>query len=242
MKKLNVLVLLTTVFFLLFSVGCKKDEETQPENQQAQEFNVKTVTIPAAMEQSNDPGAQQSKAYINMMNGMAGYGSMMTPPNKSIALNLKEGGTEIYTWEFNEGSSNYTVTLKITENSTYLKWEMIISGMLDGMQLTNFTYLMAEEYKDGSSNSFTVYDFDNPGSILMTMSWYEGGGTTYFTFEVPQDILITMEVHADGSGMLEVKEWRNGQYILDFRAEWTASGTGEAWEYSNGELVDHTSW
>lgn len=243
MKKLNVLALLVTIFFLILNVGCKKDnEETQPENQQAKEFNVKTVTIPDAMAQSNEPGAQQSKAFINLMNSMAGYGSMMAPPTKSSKLNLKEGGVEVYTWEFNEGTDNYSVTLKITETSTYLKWEMIISGILDGQQLNNFTYLMAEEYKDGSSSNFTVYDFDNPGSILMTMNWYESDGRTYFTFEAPQDFKMTMEAHADGSGMLEVYEWRDGQYVLDFKAEWDASGHGECWEYSNGELVDHTSW
>ena len=242
MKQLNFLTITATIIFLLFSIGCKKDEETQPENQQAQEFNVKTATIPDAMSQSNDPGAQQSEAYINMMNSMAGYGGMLTPPNKSSQLSLKEGGTEVYTWEYNEGADNYTATLKITETGTLLKWEMIIDGILDSKQLNNFTYLMAEEYKDGSSNTFTVFDFDNPGSILMTMSWYESGGTTYFTFEVPEDFKLTMEVHADGSGMLEAFEWTNGQYVLDFKAEWGTSGHGEYWEYNNGEIADHGEW
>lgn len=242
MKKLNLFGIATLLILLLLSIGCKKDDETQPENQDPKEFTVETVNVPEAMSQSNDPGAQQTASYMNMMNSMAGYGSMMIPPDKSSPLNLKDGETEIITWEFNEGDNNYSVTLKITETSTYIKWEMIISGMLDGHQLNNFTYLMAKENKDGSGNFFTVYDFENQDDILMTMNWYESGGTTYFTFEVPEDILITMEVAADGSGELEAKEWRNGAYVLDFTAVWDASGHGEAWDYDNGEIIDHTEW
>jgi hypothetical protein len=242
MKTLNLFVLLTIVFSLTFSTGCKKDETTEPAQQTAQEFTPKTVKIPDAMAQSNEPGAQQSVAYVNMVNSMSVYGSLLVPPKKSSYLIQKDGGTEVYTWEHNDGSSNYTATLKITETTSYIKWELILNGNLNGHLVNNFTYLKAEEYTDGSKSSFTMYDFDNPGTIVMTINWHESGGTTYFTFEVPQDVIISMEVYADGSGMIEVKEWRNGQYLLDFRAEWTAAGTGEAWEYSNGELVDHTSW
>ena len=239
MKKLNLLVISATIFMLLFSMSCKKDEETQPETQ---DFKVQTVDLPDGLTQSNEPAAQQTVAYANMVNSMAGYGAMMVPPDKSTRLNLKDGGTEVVTWEFSDGTSNYSVTLRITETDTYIKWEMIINGVLDGYQLTNFTYMEAIEYNDGSMSTFTVYDFESRSNILMTMSWWEEGGTVYFTFEVPEDVLLSMEVHPDGSGMLEFKEWNGMEYILDFKAVWTAAGTGEAWYYDNGVEVDYVTW
>jgi hypothetical protein len=242
MKTLNLLAIIATIFFMLFSSGCKKDETTEPEQPTAQEFNTKIAEVPSAMAQSDEPGAIQTVAYVNMVNSMSVYGSLLIPPKKSSSLIQKDGGTEVYTWEFNDGSSSYTATLKITETNTYIAWELILNGNLSGHLVNNFSYLKAEEYKDGSRSTFSLYDFDNPGTIAMTISWYESGGTTYFTFEVPQDAMISMEVHADESGMLELKEWRNGQYLLDFRAEWTSSGSGEAWVYNEGELVDHTTW
>lgn len=243
MKKLKIISLATTILFLLFSMACNKDENENPDPQNdPQEFTVETVTIPDAMAQSQDPGAIQAASYVNMANGMSAYGAMMTPPKKS-AVRLKNTNDEIVTWDMNDGSGNvYSVTLKITETSSYIRWEMIIDGTFDGLVLTNFTYMVAEEYKDGSGSSFTVYDFENPGSIFMKLTWYVSGGTTYFTLEVPQEILVTIEVNADGSGLIEVREWENGQYLLSFMAQWTVAGTGEYWEYDAGVLVDQGSW
>lgn len=242
MKKLNLISLATILLFLVFGASCNKDESPEPEEQTVKQFNTKSVSAPDAMKQSNEPGAMQSAQYISMMNSMAGYGAMMVPPDKSGTVNLKDGGTDIYTWDYEDGLNNYSATLKITETITYIKWEMIINGVLDNHQLNNFTYLTAEEFKDGSGSTFTMYDFYAPGSVVMTIKWHESGTTTYFTFEIPGEIRITMEVQSDGSGSLDVNDWKNGQYMLSFRAVWDASGHGECWEYDEGTLVDHGVW
>lgn len=244
MKKLKILSLATTIVFLLFSMACNKDENENPDPQNdPQEFNVETVTIPDAMAQSQDPGAIQAASYVNMANGLAVYGSMMTPPKKGNTT-LKNGNDDLVTWEINDGATNvYTVTLKITETSSYIKWEMIINGFFEGTQANNFTYLLAEEFKDGSGSSFTVFDLENQGSFFMKMNWNESGGTTYFKLEVPQEVLVNIEVHANGSGKINVKEWENGEYLLSFSAIWDVSGHGEYWEYDgSGVLVNHDFW
>ncbi len=242
MKTLKFLVLFTTIFSLVLVSGCKKDDDNDP-NDNLPEYHVKTVQIPEAMAQSSDPGAQTASAYIGMLNGMAGYGGMMVPPSKStIVPSLKNGETEIYTWEINEGNTHCTFTLKFTETATLLSWEMIINGTMDGQYFDNFTYIRAEEAKDGSSSTITIYNPETLG-VLMYMSWHEqANGTIEFTFEIPQETILTMVVNTDGSGSMELKDWENGHYELVFRVTWDASGHGEWWEYDNGVLSDQGSW
>jgi hypothetical protein len=241
MKTFKLLILLTTLFSLVIVSSCKKDD-TNPNNN-APNYEVKTVQVPDAMAQSEDPGAKQAASYINMVNGMTGYGSMMTPPSKSARVtNFKDGGGDVYVWEINEGNTHCTFTLKYSETATMYFWEMIVDGNIEGQVFNNFVYMRAEEAKDGSSSSFTVYDPES-GGILTTMSWYESEGSTHLTFEVPNSVLISMVVNADGSGSVEVKSWQNGQYVLEFRAEWDASGHGQWWEYDEtGAIWNQGSW
>lgn len=240
MKKLNLLSLATIIFFLLFSIACNKDDDNEPEqSKDTAEFEVKTVDVPDNMMQSNSPGAIHARSYINIMNGMSTYGGLMNPPKKSSFL--KNGENETITWTVDDGTgqNNYNVTLKVTESPVYIKWELIYDGTIDGMYLNNFTYVKAEEYKDGSGSTITIYDFDNPESILMTMSWYESGGATYFTLEIPNEVKVEMVAFSDDSGSIEISEWVNGQYVLELKVVWDSSGHGEYWEYENGELIEN---
>lgn len=232
---------MTSILSLVIISSCKKDDDNNPNNN-AQQYDSKTVDVPDAMAQSSDPGAQQGTAYLNMVNSMATYGSMMTPPAKSTPANFKDGGTEVYTWEVNEGMNNYTATLTIIETSTMFSWQMSINGTIDGQTFTNFTYISAESGKDGMHSSITLYEFDGSG-IAMTMSWQDNGnGTTTFNFEVPNSIRLTAVINSDGSGSMEVYEWNGQSFYLDFRIEWNASGHGQWWEYFDGNISDQGSF
>ncbi len=242
MKTFRIIILFTTIFSMVFISSCKKDDDTNPNNN-APQYQVKTITIPEAMAQSSDPGAQMAVNYLNMANNLAVYSNMMSPPKSAFVSQLKDGGAEIYTWDVNDGEkNNYSVTLKITETSEYIHWEMIIDGLFEGMQLHNFTFIMAEQYKDGSDNTFTIYDPENPGTVFMKFNWHESDGTFYLTIVVPGDIQVIIIVNADGSGSIEAKEWENGLYMLTYKAQWEASGHCEYWEYDNGEEINHGSW
>lgn len=242
MKKLSYLMMAIAGLLLLLSTSCKKDNDTDPNQNSTPQFELQEINVPAGLEQSSEPGALETMANIQLVKSISGFTAMMVPPGKSSGLNLKNGDPEIISWEFNQGSDNYTATLTVLETDTYIKWTMVIDGILDGKQVNNFTFLHAEEFKDGSPSTFIVYDIDNPGTIAMQITWYNQAGTLYVTFEVPEETLITMEVHADGSGKVEVKEWYNGEYLLDYISEWDANGHGEAWDYNLGELVDHLEY
>ena len=233
MKALKFLILFTTIFSLVIVSSCKKDDDVDPNNN-APTCEAKTVEVPEAMANSSDPGVQQAVGYMEMVNGMGGYTGMMTPPSKSSAVtNFKDGGTEVYTWEINEGNTNCTFTLRVTETATMYSWEMIIDGTMEGMVFNNFTYIRAEEMKDGSSGEITIYDPET-GNILITMSWYTSGGATHFTYEMPGYMLLTIVVNGNGSGYVEYSFWDNNQWALYFKAQWDASGHGHWWDYYSG--------
>jgi hypothetical protein len=233
MKTLKLFVMFTAIFSLILATGCKKDNDVNPGND-APDYQVKTVQVPDAMSQSNDPGAQEAATYIGMMNSIAGYGAMMTPPKKSTHItDLKDGGSEVYTWDIDDGNTHCTFTLTFTETATMYNWKMVIDGVMDGQTFNNFKFIEAEEAKDGSSSRITVYDPDS-GGILMTMEWYKTGDTYHFSFEMPNHVLITMDVNPDNSGTIKVSEWINNQWTLEFKATWNAAGHGEWWDYTSG--------
>ncbi len=243
MKTIRFLILFTGILSMIFVSSCKKDKDTNPNND-APAYQMQKVDIPEAMAQSNDPGAKQAVYYLNMVNAFSRYNSMMTPPKSAFVSRLKGGGGPwVYTWDVNDGEkNNYTVTLKITETSNAYHWEMTLDGLVSGIELHNFIFITAELDKDETKGSFTVYDFEEMGTVFMTMDWHQSDGNYYFTVEFPEEFLANIVVNSDGSGSIEGKDWMNGQYVLVYRAEWDASGHGEYWYYENGEVINHGSW
>ncbi len=242
MKTLKFLILFTTIFSLIIAPGCKKDDDVDPNNNFTA-YDIKTVTVPDAMAQSNDEGAQTANTFLSMANGMSGLWGMMTPPSKSTHItNLKDGGTEIYSWEINEGNTHCTITLTFIETATTYSWAVTIDGTLEGISLSNFTYIQAYSEKDEASGHMTLYNPEGSG-VLMTQMWQElANGAFECITELPQSLLINVVTNEDGSGSVEVKDWINGQYVLDFRAEWDASGHGQWWEYIDGIIDEQGSW
>lgn len=242
MKTLKYFLLFTVIFSLVITTGCKKDDAADPVNNFTA-YEIQTVTIPDAMVQSNDEGAQTARTYLGMANGMSGLWGMMTPPSKSADVNnLKAGGPEIYSWEINDGNTHCTITLTFIETATTYSWAVTIDGTLEGITLSNFTYIQAYSEKDGTSGNMTLYDPEG-GGVSMTQSWQElANGVFKCITELPQCLLITVVTNEDGSGSVEVKDWVNGQYLLDFRAEWDASGHGQWWEYIDGIIDEQGSW
>ena len=113
MKTLKFLVLLFTTLSVLL-IGCSKDDDDTPA-EEAQKFEVKSVQVPKAMSQSNDPGAQMATGYVNMINGLSGFSSRMAPPgNKPDKI---ENGERTFTWDVNDKTGVYTVTLVIRETA-----------------------------------------------------------------------------------------------------------------------------
>lgn len=245
MNKLN--YLLAVVFFvfsgLLFSCSDKDDTEPESTQDSAPAFQGKSIEVPQEMTQSSNPGAQESMSYISIANSFTGYAGMFVPPQKSGNYkSTNDGSPWVYSWDVNDQTGSYTVTLTVTENDNETTWTIVLNGMMDGLPLVDFTYLYGEESKDGENGLIRMYDPET-SNMGFEASWAKENNVDTFRFYVPEEIEITVVQYPDNSGSLNVKEWTNGQFVLSFSATWTASGSGEAWEYDeNGELINHEVW
>jgi len=238
MKTLRILMIAFLSVIIVFT-GCKKDDDADPA---APEYQVKSVTIPADMQNSNNIGAQQATAYVNMANSFANVGAMMVPPAKSTLVeNLKDGTPWTYTWDIVDGDDNFSVTLTVTEDAIKYMWEFTITGIINGINVNNFVYLRGIEYKDGSYNSLEAWNPET-GDLEFIWTWTDTGGIFTMVLEFPGDFKIIAIVNPDGSGSLEYYDWANNQWVMSFRVIWTAAGTGEYWVYEDGIVVENDTW
>lgn len=246
MKIKRILSLLLSVILLTFVVSCSEKDETQPEEQQQKEapqLTTQTVQVPETMAQSDDPGAQEATALVSIANAFSGFAGLMIPPPQKCGIYKSTNDDPwTYTWEFNEGEDNYTVTLTIIETLTHYEWDMVINGVLDGLVLVDFIYMEATETLDGGSGSYYMYDPETQGPEMKVDWLTDSNGIYTVSFEIPEDVIIEMTSNLDGSGEVSEYDWFEGEYVISFRAVWTAAGTGEYWEYYEGELIDHGEW
>ena len=239
MKTVRFLILFATVLSAAFIAGCSKDDDNVPAGD-AQKFEAKSVQVPKAMSQSNDPGAQMATSYVNMINGLSGLASQMAPPGNNPGS--ISNGERIFTWDVNDKTGIYTVKLVIKETGSEIIWDMYITGTMEGNVLDNFHYIHAVKQKDDSGSVFTVWDPDT-GSKYMEISWSViANDSVKFIFEVFNETYLTVIVNSDNSGSIELKEWLLGRYVTTYKASWAASGHGEYWEYANGVVDSNGSW
>ncbi len=243
MKRLRTLFLFAAAFVIVLGAGCKKDDGANP-GENSRELNVKTLTVPDAMSQSSDPGAQQAAGYISLANSMAGMSALMVPPKSTPATHSKENGTpSVYNWTVDEGDDNYSVTLTIYETDELYRWEMKVDGIMDGHEIDNFLFIKAEQYKDEHDNSFIVYDWEKPGTPSLIMHWHTTDDLFYLTLELPENEKISFVINADNSGSIDAAVWKNNEYVRTYTASWDATGHGEYKEYDeNGAVINQGSW
>jgi len=251
MKTIKFLFFFTAIFSLIMISGCEKDGPSDPSgnDDNTKEFKVETITVPDAMAESSDPGAQMATTYVDMANGMASMSSMLIPPKSAVAYKYKGGGDpEIYNWNINDGEdNNYNVTLTIYETNEMYKWEMKVDGLIDGHQVDNVLFMKAEQYKegheDGHDNSFLVYDLEKPLTVIFLIKWHVTNDVFYLTFEETEIVKVDFVINKDNSGSIDAKNWtEEHEYQTTYAASWDSSGHGEYWEYENGEVVYHGTW
>jgi hypothetical protein len=250
MKRATILFSAIVLGMAMFFGACSKDDDDNsnpaPPPEEVPEYGGQTVTIPDAMMQSQDPGAQQAVAYIDMANGFVEMaGSFGNPPEKSSSFKSTNGDGPpwVYNWEVNDETGNYTVTLTINETGDGTEWDIVVNGVMDGITLDNFTIMHGEQSDDGKNGSFTVYDWENQGGEIFEITWNTDDDGNYFIhINIPESVKIDVVANADGSGSVAFYQWNETDFELMFKAVWDAEGSGEWWQYEGGELIDHGTW
>jgi len=241
-------ILMRVIFLsmlLTLMLSCSKDENknpTAPEKEEPPVFEVQTVTIPTKMQQSPDPQAQMVVAYVGMINSFANFQGLLVPPNTlTKPLATTDGPSWSYTWV--DQRTGVTVTLTISQTQTHFIWDVVISGEYGGVKVNNWKILHAERTLNGDHVVFTIYEVNNT-EVAMILEWTnKTDGSSEMIMTVPTEMQLKVLKNADNSGSLEYYEWVNNVFVMTFKSDWTATGSGQWWSYNqDGQLKDSGSW
>jgi len=223
--------------------GCSGDKGTNsPEKSEPPAFEVRTISVPQKMIQSQDPMARMAVVYINMANAISNYISFLSPPASAKKL-ARPVSVQGWTYTWTEGS--LAVTLKISETGDKYIWEVFLKGTDGKFTYDNWKSLHSERTKDGNSGLMIVYEpvTTNPA---MKWTWEVDPETEAYNFVMTTfgdgGGKIEIVSNPDGSGSLASYEGADGNYVLKFRVEWGSDGSGHWWTYENGNVASEGSW
>lgn len=167
------------LFFVMLGLAaaCSNDDPA-PLSKKSVSLGSKTdiAVAPAGLTSSSDGYAQEAAAYIELVNGMTAYSSLLKAPSgakKTATITPKNGRvsgeTVTYTWS----DSNAEMAYQVTESGDSYEFELMIklAGSADWLR-----YLKAEEKKDQSQGSMVVYDVyslmsNDASAELMKYEW-----------------------------------------------------------------------
>ncbi|MBC8426415.1 hypothetical protein H8E07_20040 [bacterium] len=238
------------LLILAFSLGgCSSDDPAAPagDNTPGYGDNYQTPTTPTAMQQSQDPYAQQANIHVNSFGAMSAHTAWLTPPGK--AQKQGDGPPWTTTWDYTGDGADMTVTLVIDEDTIgeteVWTWDVYFDGYLDAEVYENFHVYSAWEAKDGSGGYLEWYEYPG-GDPLVTWQWWANADGS-FDYEfigydggMPEARII-LHLNADGSGELDIYEYVMA-WVIEMHFEWTALGTGSWISYLDGVEVDSGVW
>lgn len=240
---LKKIILMFTLIFLTILSGCSKNDESNPvapKTKEPAKLQLKEITVPTHLTQVQDQHAQMVSSYIQMANGLTNYAAFFTPP--SGAKHLPKGYSTEDEWTWTE--DNLTVTLVYNEGESNISWKVILTGLYEGFTATNWTSMEAEQSKDGNSGHLTIYE---PVTTTVAVDWEwnnnSNGNASFIFTDFESFMKMQIDVNSDNSGMLQVFQSSDNQFILQYKISWTATGSGEWWEYdATGNITDHGTW
>jgi hypothetical protein len=238
------LILFMALLGLFASLSCSGDKNTNPTgpvNSIPNEPLVVILNTPdQAMMLSGNNYAGQASEIIGISKS---YKELFDPPpgsGKISTSSLAGDDSSVYVWTVDQ------LTIKLIRKTTAdaYKWEVIYDGSKAGKQYYDWTIIMAEQMKDGSSGWMELYrenttqidrrwewSSDTHRNVTVEMTWVEG----------QNNISVSMAANSNGTGLLEYYE--NG--IILWRVSWAAAGasaSGMWYIYNNGLLSASGTW
>lgn len=231
---------------LIGIAGCSDDDNPAGSGNgaEAPEFSIVTVSVPDAMTQSSDPMAQLTVSYVAFANTFSSWFSFFTPPAGAAKVAAPAGAHDGAPWVFTWSEDGLTVTLTITEDSENYTWSVVLDGTDGETTYDDFTLIDAAASKDGSGGSLVIYDPATQSSAL-DWTWNQASGGPYnflMTSYDSEGFQIALTVNLDESGDLEYRMGDGAVFVRIFRSEWQSDGSGDWWNYADGEIVDSGSW
>ena len=240
MKKSG-LFLMVFLVPLLLQVSCKKEETPPP----APTYKTPTaaarseiVVIPDALkakaDAGEDIGAVIAVSYMGLANAISGFSTSFEVP-EGAEIQGKKSGSTVYFWTYGGGYSYWMTYEELSDKYTWkYEWQFPDSP--------RFTYISAEEAKNGKNGSWTIYNPETPSSYIWTYNWSINAINSFIASLMwnEGESLASFDVvgNTDNSGSFKY-------YIASvLKADilWNADGSGTYWIYGDGGSDLAGSW
>ncbi len=247
MFKRNYLLFALLMLTVSFFAGCSDDSPSGPESGDLPEFQAPTVNVPQAMKSSNDPGAIQTVAYVQMANSFNTYLTFFNPPAGALSKGTASQDDDwSYNWNVNDESGQYAVTLTVNRTEDGAEWKVAISGTFEGITVTKWIFIEGSQTTNGKTSLFTVYNPElAPAQVVVfeVTNVEDASNVQVITFLAPEDFKLELTGNPDFSGDLIAYEWINNAFVKQFTSTWTGTGSGSWISYNeDGTPEDHGSW
>ena len=174
------------------------------------------------------------RAYINQFN-------QFTTSFDSFSSTIPTIADSIYTWNISGTRSFRLTATKQTDGG--FRWRLFLNGTDSGVTYNNWlafegttdaaeknaSWILYDDNKTSKNGDF-VWTISSAGSLVGTLNSFVNGVQTSQT-------TITNNTGLTG----EVKYIRNS--VLNYRAIWLSSGSGQYWHYdANGQVTSQGTW
>jgi len=195
------------------------------------------ITIPAGLQAQagkDSVNAMIAVSYMGIANGLGSYSSFFNLPGGQATTATANGA--VYSWSYSGVSEWMTYSVLSDKYTWTYEWKT--------PELARFTYISAQEAKNGSSGSWEIYDPSNAShTVVWDYSWTLTG-TVYSA---------TMNFYNSGSATTKFVVLDNGNNSGSFQyfegtmkkadIEWNSNGTGTYWFSDDGTNPTATgSW
>lgn len=239
MKKLKYIVYLLS-FVVLFS-SCSNDDGPGPsaQNNKVGLFaeDARPITVPEAMQASNDEHAIMANMYIGLSTTFSSFAYLFEVPEGATKRNqpitasnarIAADGYTVYEWLGPDGSA---IAYQYSEQGNQEVFEIF---MREGNK-DYFKWYEVTQNKDGKKG--TLKWFGDTG-IAMQWTWEIKADESYHVNFISEDFRYEIVSNKDLSG--NIKTYSEGK--LTGEISWDNIGNGWWKEYDGNNVVDEGSW
>lgn len=253
MKHLKKITLFLSVFALLFSISCSKDDEVGADLTEVEfSFDASNPpidqTIISNLSMLGDNNAATIAGHLSTANGMSNWLSFFQENPNAVQSNTPigscGGSALVYTYTASAEGETISIAYQICESTDKYVFQIFVSE--NGGDFQELIY--AEETKDDLRNGYMEIfgadpsDSDLGNTAVFRYTWTEATDGS-FEFTASSDLggyLLTIDVNSDQSG--ELSYTIDGDLI--YEATWNAAGTAGTYTYYDGEgnVEDSGNW
>jgi hypothetical protein len=235
--KIQRLILVFASAALILS-GCSKKDTTNPAvTYKSPSSAHAAITIPAGLQTQagkDSINAILAVSYMSLANGLGSYAADFALPGGEATTSTSNGA--VYSWTYSGYSYWMTYSILSDKYTWTYEWKT--------PDLARFTYISAEEAKNGNSGNWKIYDPNDASHPVVWDYTWTLTGTVYNS---------TMNLYQAGAATTKFLVVDNGNNSGNFQyfegtvkkadITWNTNGSGTYWFSENGtDATGSGSW